>query len=121
MLAIIAFGECSGLHDFRVFCHQVSNKAFEPNLGLTFVFTKTSVMYCSKCLCLAQATQFVTDSSLQGSSNVPGDTFSSDSRGLGCNCRRFQFLSLLTQHGRGHSTTQTSSYVMNGNILSEMQ
>lgn len=100
MLAIIAFGECSGLLDFRVFCHQGSNKAFEPHLSLTFMFTKTPVMYCSKHLCLAQVTEsMLLTHHRKALGNVPGDTFSSDSRGLGCNCRRFPFLSLLTQHG----------------------
>lgn len=118
MLAIIAFGERSGLHDFRVFCHQVSNNAFEPNLGLTFIFTKTSLMYCSKRLCLAQVTESVLlTHHCQALGNVPGGTFSSDSRGLRCNGRRFQFLSPLTQHGSSDSTTQTESYAMN--IMSE--
>lgn len=87
MLAIIAFGGCSGLHDFS---HQVSKKVFEPNLALTYNLTKISVIYCSKCLCLAQVTELMLlTHHCKALGNVPGDTFSPDSR-------RSQFLSPLT-------------------------
>lgn len=121
ILAITASGERSGLHDFRVFCHQGSDKAFEPNLGLTFIFSKTPVIYYSEHLCLAQVTEFMflTHHS-KGLGNVPGGTCISGSRGLGCNCRRFLFLSLLTQQGSRESTRQTWSHITGGYTSSEV-
>lgn len=63
------------------FCHQVSKKVFEPNLALTYVLTKISVIHCSKCLCLAQVTELMLlTHHHKALGNVPGDTFSPDSR-----------------------------------------